>query len=351
MRISDVSVEQVCKAMRMSEGDLLQAASSMATHYFPTDWRNIDGKMRQIDVPRPTMMTRLGALNAFFLRSISFSNIAYGGLPGCSCFSVARVHCGKKFIITRDVKNCYPSVSTSMLRESLVKVGASLPLADLMAPLLTVHGRIPQGSPTAGIALNLFFLDFDHRLATYCGRHGLACTRFFDDIVMSCHDREVARRAERFLETEIKRMGLIINKRKAKRRGFQVAHTRQVVHGLVVNNKRGAAIAREVSERVSMWAEEYVASARVATPSSLSSLASKRLRLFGHVCHMRQAECNPAQFLIKLLESGDALIERRLRRDGVIQAGARWRRLAGTRSSVANIAEVWRQRKLARRAA
>ena len=94
-----------------------------------------------------------------------------------------------------------------------------------------MDGGLPIGAPTSPAIANLVMLPVDRALAKVAARHGVAYTRYADDLTLSGDDPA---RLLPFLREVVGKLGYRLDPKKTNffRRG-----RRQVVTGLVVNDK------------------------------------------------------------------------------------------------------------------
>jgi hypothetical protein len=267
---ASVRVDDIARSMRMSVEECWELARHADTMYKAEDWRGTpSGKLRLIDPPTDVGYRRLVSLHDFIQHARLFHPAAHGGVKRRSCFTSATVHCGRRFVWNRDVSDCYPSITPDMLFHQLRVLGFRPDVCNLLAMLLTVRGRVPQGSPSSGDALNLFLWMLDQTMASLCGRCGLRYTRVADDVVISGDNRNAGFAAVELLEAKLEEMGLRVNIRKREESGFQPASARQRVHNIQVNDRRGTTIVPEQWEKATDVARGYVRGCRSAQPSTL----------------------------------------------------------------------------------
>src|SRR4051794_15482660 len=115
-------------------------------------------------------------LHAWFQANRLAHPAAHGGVRKRSCFTSARLHLARH-TWTRDVADCFPSVSEELFRAELLALGFSAETAHILTRLCIVRGGIPQGSPISNDALNLYLWRVDQAMASYCGSMGLGYSR------------------------------------------------------------------------------------------------------------------------------------------------------------------------------
>ncbi len=322
------------------EGPPAKSNTSSEEKYTPDKEKK--GKSRIIDPPKPEAKRLFRRLHRYLTRHIPAHGGAHGGVRGRSCFTSARKHLGKRHVVIRDVDNCYPSISTEQLRQEMLRNRYRSDVAWLLSRLFTVHGRIPQGSPLSSDALNIFLYRSDNVISSACGRHAAEYGRVYDDHVASFDADEFVDIVEEIMERQIAKAGLEINRRKCEINGHQPAHRRQLVHGLVVNSKRGIRIAPEQSKKALHAAESYLASARVVDADSIQMVAYKRQVVHGWMHQCRQAEHSPAKQIYRLLKAGDRKVEARLKQHGLARFCKAWW-VNSKRKNPRLIARAWRR--------
>jgi hypothetical protein len=301
----------------------------------------VKGKLREIDPPVPLFKKILRRLHRFLQREFRPHRAVHGGAKGRSCFTSANVHKGKKYIVTRDIRDCYPSITTDRLTERLLAYGFPIETAHLLGLLMTRRGRIPQGSPVSSDALNFYLDDSDRRLNEVCSAYGARYSRVYDDTVVSVDTRASIEPISRSLDREISRHGLKVNDHKRKDHGIRSSQHPQHVHNIDVRSRRGTRINRQQTRQAIALAEAFVRGARCVSPDSLEGLASKRAQLTGWINYCSQAHFNPAKHLRMLLRHGDTLIATRLQRAGVFVPDKWWVQ-SSKRNEPKRLAQRWR---------
>jgi len=279
---------------------------------------------REIDAPKPEYKSILRKTAKVLSSNIKHHPAAHGGVPGRSSFTSARPHCGAKFVVTRDIKDCYPSITTRKLRSALVNIGASPEFAAWLSSIMTVHGRLPQGGPLSSLAVNLYFLRMDDHF--YCkareskGHYG----RLTDDFVMSTNSRAKATAFANELDQAVANRHLVINARKRKQKGFLAGDQLKDIHSLITNSRRGLRPKQEHIEKALGLAEYYARRARCANPEDLPYLANLRGRAYGMMYYCKQADFGPASHLKRVLCAADRNVLRMLQRKGLYPHKNKW---------------------------
>jgi RNA-directed DNA polymerase len=180
-------------------------------------WRVITEPCDELKVLQKEIADRLE-------REIPVSEYAFGFKKGVSCVDSAKMHVGKDWILTVDVKDFFPSIGNDHLTF----------LNDTEKKICTLNGGLPQGSPSSPIISNVVMRDIDKRLQDIFSKRNVSYSRYADDICLSGFGRiDIEEHVERVSGVLIS-LALNVNKKKTK---FMPKYVRQTVLGIVVNEK------------------------------------------------------------------------------------------------------------------
>jgi hypothetical protein len=250
-----------------------------------------------------------------------------GGVRHRSCFTSARYHLGSPFVATVDITDCFPSMGPVLLRRELSLSGFAPDVAAVLARLMTVRERVPQGSPLSTEAVNLCLLPLDRDVAALCDERGLRYSRVYDDIIVSGRDEEAVTDAAAYVKLRLNEMQLRPSEKKWLERGLQRAKEGPRVHGILTGDPRGTRITREHRAKALRAGEAYVRAARRATIASLETVQHKRQVVFGWVSYIGQSDLTSTKHLRRLMRDGDRHLARKaLRVTATHQARRRRRR-------------------------
>ncbi|MEX1027040.1 MAG: reverse transcriptase domain-containing protein [Candidatus Paceibacterota bacterium] len=344
MHPKTITPADIASAMQMTESEVWAFARNMDASFKPTRLQLVGKKERPIDAPYDAPKKKLKRLHRWFQERKLFHPAAHGSISGSSCFTSARRHLGKKFVWTRDATNCYPSVRPSVFKAELKRLGFRHDTASLMTLLCTLRGKIPQGSPTSGDALNLFFARADQHAASFAGANRLSHTRVADDFVVSGNSKASGDKVVRIIEEEVAARGININDKKRRESGFQPRSKPQLVHSIRVDNRRGTQISGDHHKIAIEVAASYVASCRGLQPQSLGATAAKRLRLHGYLHYFRQAKFSAAKHLRQQLNLGDRIVARKLNSLRISADKNKWWVVNRKRNEPKRITRIWESR-------
>ncbi|MFC1805815.1 reverse transcriptase family protein [Planctomycetota bacterium] len=221
----------LARACQVSPARLQQVASNPEAFYssFP--------------IPKPTGGTRIITPPVKWLRDVHrrlleeteplvrFPSHVCGGVKGRSIICHAGRHVGRELVVTLDIRRFYPSTTTTQVAAALQRL-VPPDVARLAAAVCTYNGGLPQGSPISMFLANLVFLPADRRFHRLARRHGLAYSRYVDDLAIS-GDADFRRLKGPFLDI-IAAHGYEAAPEKLRVRFRDRA---QVVTGLVVNER------------------------------------------------------------------------------------------------------------------
>ncbi len=120
------------------------------------------------------------------LTPIQLPKNVHGGVKGCSNITNAKPHQGNKYVLTTDLQDFYPSITSQMVYDTFLKLGYSNHFAGYLCKLTTWKHSLPQGTPTSTHISNVVFLQTDYKLINFCNLHNITYTRYIDDLTFSC---------------------------------------------------------------------------------------------------------------------------------------------------------------------
>lgn len=119
------------------------------------------------------------------LAVIELPENVHGGVKKHSNITNAKPHQGKKYILTTDLQDFYPSITARKVYETFLELGFNAQCAFYITRLTTWKGELPQGTPTSTHISNIVFLRTDYKLIELCNAHNITYTRYIDDLTFS----------------------------------------------------------------------------------------------------------------------------------------------------------------------
>jgi hypothetical protein len=168
-----------------------------------------------------------------------------------------------------------------------LNLGYRLSVADDLASLCTLGGRLPQGAPTSPSLANLVLSRTDGKLAEIAASSGLTYTRYADDLTFSSRQRiDVGLVAA--ISAAIAEVGLFLNSEKTH---FMGPNQKLHVTGLVLG-KETVVLDRRYLNGLRGWFRSAL--------SLPTEYAAHRLRILGAVSLLNQVGGRGTQRLAEL---------------------------------------------------
>ncbi len=233
------SVNKLLFVLGLDEDFVKKIAANKTNHYKPRDHKKImpDGyeKVRRIDHPDTEIRTVQRAINKKLLTDecVNLTEEMTGGIKNRSAALNATPHLGAESLLSIDISNCFPSISSSMIYSVYAqKLNYSPPVAKFLTRLTSYGDRLPQGSPASPSLCNLHLEALVLEIRDILSRSNIAFTQYIDDFTFSGSKKELSLFQKPLIGC-IQKYGLKINKRKLK---LQSQNERLFVTGYVVNN-------------------------------------------------------------------------------------------------------------------
>lgn len=202
------------------------------------------GGFRTIEAPNDALKAQQRALLPLLHQNMRVSPFAHGFAVGKNVATHATHHCGRKWVLSMDISDFFPSVTKEMAWSKLVFKGDSRKREKLWTEYqmdLHFHDfgdgkglRLPQGAPASPLIANAVLYQFDWSFAAYCTQRNCCYTRYADDLVISSSEasEDTAWQLCAMATSMLKAIGMEVNRKKTQ---FMHDKRRQVVCGLVVN--------------------------------------------------------------------------------------------------------------------
>ena len=307
----------------------------------PRKQKKEGGGSRDIEPPKPRYKPLLKRISKLLTRKIYYHPAAHGGVPGRSSFTSARLHLGKKFILTRDIKNCYPSVTKKALKRSFLRLGSSVEFAEFLSSISTIRDHIPQGGHLSSLVLNLYFVGMDDHLFRRSKSVGDKYGRLSDDFVASGNTLKSLISIGNEIDYLLVSRGLEINDHKRSKKGLMDGRSQKLIHSLNVNSKRGI---RPASKHINIALEKtqlYTRRCCCSTPEDLPCLAALRSVVVGYMYYFRQADRSPARHIQRMVEAADQKVLRMLHNKNLQIYKNKWWLISKSRNEPGRLCNLW----------
>lgn len=253
---------------------------------------------------KPPLKSVHARINCLILRHVIFPAYLHGGIRDeehpRDYVSSARVHQSARFLICEDIQNFFPSITTALITDIWIGLLHCDPtVATALTKLTTKGGSLPQGAKTSTSLANLVFWREEPSLVAYLRGHGIAYTRFVDDI--NCSAQHVVERTDltdivRRLHGMVRKYGLRL--KRAKHRVY-VQGSRMVTTNLVVN--RRVSLASEERSAIRRMVKKLETSA--ATDRDTASYVKRYLSVSGKIGKLKRFHAREAGELRKRLKA------------------------------------------------
>lgn len=160
-------------------------AKTNPTNGNPKTYMDGSPKNRVIRPPKEKLKTIQKRIKNRVLSEITLPINVHGGVKGKSNITNALPHKGKKYILTTDLTDFYPSIKSKWIYDLFIDIGFNSQFAFYATRLTTWKGELPQGAPTSTHLSNIFFTRTDEKLVQLCEEHKITYTRYVDDLTFS----------------------------------------------------------------------------------------------------------------------------------------------------------------------
>lgn len=171
-----------------------------------------NGKSRDITAPSMQLKKRQRwVLDNILIHYVPLECV-HGFVKGKSIKTNALCHINQEEIGCIDIKDFFPSINKSQVRNAFVEIGYSYEVADAFADLTTYNDELPQGAPTSPTLANMVFSSVDRDILKYTNENNLVYSRYADDITISGAN-EIQMHLDNVIRI-VEKSGYVINKKK-----------------------------------------------------------------------------------------------------------------------------------------
>lgn len=196
-----------------------------------------NGKLRNINEPLPSLKEIQIWINHNILQELRPSKFAKAYIKNKNTIDNAKYHKNKKYVLCLDLKDFFPSISDLSIEKLFINMGYSDNLANLFSKLCCLNGCLSQGAPTSPMLSNYVMYDFDEYIGKFAVSLNIRYTRYADDLTFSYNDSIDYKIIVSEVENSLKKVNFCnfrLNENKTK---FLTQDNRQIVTGVVVNDK------------------------------------------------------------------------------------------------------------------
>jgi RNA-directed DNA polymerase len=142
-------------------------------------------KTRVIHPPKGRLKLIQKKIKSEILDTLSFPKYVQGANKGYSNITNARMHQGKKYKFSTDIKKFYPSISSVKVYKAFCDYGFIPDISRILTLLTTFKGKLPQGAHTSAHIANMVFRGIDKHIYEFCIENKITYSRFIDDVALS----------------------------------------------------------------------------------------------------------------------------------------------------------------------
>jgi hypothetical protein len=163
---------------------VLNAARRQRDYVYVEKRAEIKGKTRQLCYPEPTSDLRhvQNLIKEKCLAQLPLNDAIYGYRPGHHHITCAQIVAGQPFAAHLDIKDFHPSIGPTLIRDVLLSVGTTQPVARIVTQLVTYRGQVPQGAPTSNHIANLVVqFVLEQGVLAFCEQRRVIVVNYGDD--------------------------------------------------------------------------------------------------------------------------------------------------------------------------
>lgn len=206
------------------------------------------GGRRNISEPLPSLkeIQRWMLVNILYKCQASKYSKAY--VPKNSIKSNSKFHRGKKIVLTIDIENYFQSIKREVVFNFFQGLRYTPFVADIFSRLCCLDDSLPQGASTSPMLSNLITKNLDEAIAAFVMPLEIKYSRYADDLTFSgdFNPGYIIKKVKKLLDP----YSLKTNNKKIR---VQNRHERQLVTGIVVNEKMQVAKNRRKKVRQEIY--------------------------------------------------------------------------------------------------
>lgn len=170
--------------------DIIAATADQSTHYqmmrIPKSGNKNRGKYRTVFRPAWGVLHQVQKNLARDIGdSVPFPECVQGFVARRSAVSNARIHVGARVVLHADIKDFFDAITIEQVTQAFIRLGCDLTIAQMLAKICTLNGRLPQGASTSPVVANLVCLGLDTDLTRLASQIQARYSRYADDLTWS----------------------------------------------------------------------------------------------------------------------------------------------------------------------
>jgi len=151
----------------------------------PKKNRRRRGQYRTVYKPAQRVAVLQKNIATWLSEHVHFQSYVQGFVQRRSTISNATIHLGAKVLLHADIKDFFDSINVQQLKDSLMLVGCTDSIADILSRCCSLDGHLVQGSSASPLLANLVCRNLDTDLSTLGAASACNYSRYADDITFS----------------------------------------------------------------------------------------------------------------------------------------------------------------------
>lgn len=143
------------------------------------------GGKRQIVTPHNSLLIIQKWITAQILKVFQIHPAAFGYLKNKNVALNASNHIGAKEMLKIDLKDFFPSIKITRVRELFKRLGYSKEVTYLLSRLCCLNDSLPQGAASSPTISNIVLHTLDKRLQNFSITENITYSRYADDLIFS----------------------------------------------------------------------------------------------------------------------------------------------------------------------
>ena len=235
------SLDDFSEATHISKYTIYQLSHHADKYYKTYEIPKKSGEKRTICQPGKKLKGLQSWILVTILNKIQVSPSCKGFRKGSSTLDNASPHIGANTILTLDLKDFFPTITSQQVYTIFKTIGYNKLIATVLTNCCTYQQKLPQGSPCSPMLANLASWALDLRIQGYVGKRGIGYTRYADDLSFSGLNPSKIAKIIPMIKTIIGDENFMVNPKKTR---IASAARAKTVTGLIIN-KDSAGIGKQ----------------------------------------------------------------------------------------------------------
>ncbi|OGV70414.1 MAG: hypothetical protein A2283_19070 [Lentisphaerae bacterium RIFOXYA12_FULL_48_11] len=183
--LRELTESSLSKTLKISADKLRSLSQKAPLLYRERKESKKSGGLRLIEAPHENLKSTQRNLLHGILDHLPLSD-SFFGRAGSSAIQAAQLHVNKPMVVTMDIKDFFPSVSSKMVYGMFRRRGASQVVAKILTRLVTRKSHLPQGAPTSSCVAALVLSPAIHDIERAIKSIGVSSfSVYVDDVALS----------------------------------------------------------------------------------------------------------------------------------------------------------------------